>query len=59
VASPWPASSAYALPSVDGVARVALFFHGHWIALMSRHHIDFVALDLAFEHHGGTAIDDP
>jgi hypothetical protein len=24
---------------------------------MSRHHIDFVALDLAFEHHGGTAID--
>jgi hypothetical protein len=24
---------------------------------MSRHHIDFVALDLAFEHDGGTAID--
>jgi hypothetical protein len=36
-----------------------LFFHGRWIALMSRHHIDFVALDLAFEHHNGTAIDDP
>jgi hypothetical protein len=26
---------------------------------MSRHHIDFVTLDLAFEHDGGTAVNDP
>ena len=26
---------------------------------MSRHHIDFVALDFTFKHDGGTAIDDP
>ncbi len=26
---------------------------------MSGHHIDFVALDLAFQGHGGAAVDDP
>jgi hypothetical protein len=29
------------------------------MALMSRHHIDFVALDLALQHHRRTTADDP
>ena len=29
------------------------------MALMSGHHIDFVALDLAFQHDRRTTLDDP
>ena len=35
------------------------FFDGLGVALMSCHHIDFVAFDLALQHDRGTTGDDP
>ena len=45
--------------SAVGVDRGALFFYDLGISLMSCHHIDFVALNLAFERDRRSAIDDP
>lgn len=46
-------------PSGVADGEVGLFFDGLGMALMSGHHIDFVALDLAFQHDRRATIDDP
>ena len=48
-----PASLPFQPPAAT---KSAFFFDGLWIFHMSRRHIDFVALDRAFENDGRTAI---
>jgi hypothetical protein len=47
------AKPAHHLPS----AR--LFFDGHGVSLVSGHHVNLIAFDLAAEHDFGLALDDP
>src|SRR3954466_16173378 len=46
-------------PSGASGGGASLFFHGLGMALMSRHHIDFVALDLPLQDDRRTTLDDP
>ncbi len=52
-------SPALVPPSTAVVGRAALFFYRLGMTLMSCHHIDFVAFDLAAEGRHGLPLDDP
>jgi len=49
-------SPGHAPPSGVADGEDGLFFDGLGMSLMSCHHIDFVALDLALQHDRRTAI---
>ncbi len=52
-------SPGLAPPSGVASGGGGLFFDGLGVALMSRHHIDFVAFDLALQRDRGATGDDP